>query len=59
MSEAGRVTALIGLCVVLSVQAGPVIEYLPAAAQNLACPAVYIEAVMAAQSVRLPEGGTL
>ena len=58
ISEAGPVTMLIALCIVLSAQAGPVIEYLSAAAQTLDRPATYIEAVMSAQSIRLPQGGT-
>jgi multicomponent K+:H+ antiporter subunit D len=55
-SEAAPVTALIGLSIVLSIQAGPIIEYLSAAAQTLDRPAAYIEAVTSAQSIRLPQG---
>lgn len=48
LAEAGPVSMLILLCVGLAAWAGPVIDYLDAAALALDKPAIYIDAVMSA-----------
>jgi len=57
LAEAGPVSALILICVVLAVFAGSVLDYLQAAAVALDRPATYIDAVMSAVPVR-PIGAT-
>ena len=52
LTEAGPVSVLILLCIGLAVWAGPVIDYLDAAALALDKPANYIDAVMSAMPQR-------
>nr|WP_200908005.1 hypothetical protein [Achromobacter sp. DMS1] len=49
---------LILLCVALAAGAGPVSAYLDDAARSLDQPRTYIDAVMAAQTVRGMQGGS-
>lgn len=47
--EAGPVALLVLLCIALAAGAGPVMEFLDAAASSLRAPQIYIETVLAGQ----------
>lgn len=55
--EAGPVAALVAGCIVLTVQAGPVLRYLDATAVSLSHPADYIDAVLSQRPARPPQSG--
>jgi multicomponent K+:H+ antiporter subunit D len=52
--EAAPVAALVLICIVLAVKAGPVMQYLEATAQRLHDPATYINAVLPATLPSIP-----
>ncbi|WP_017939459.1 monovalent cation/H+ antiporter subunit D [Zestomonas thermotolerans] len=56
LAEAGPVAALIGLVVLLTLAAGPVLGYLQRAADALHAPAAYIDGVLGAQPKTSGEG---
>jgi len=53
------IVALLFLCVVLTIQAGPVMRFMQATAQSLHAPQTYVRDVLAAQPVKRAwkEGG--
>lgn len=59
LNEALPVASLIGVCVVLTMRAGPIIQYLEQTAAYLDTPSSYISAVLARDSIRPVHEGSV
>jgi multicomponent K+:H+ antiporter subunit D len=56
LSEAGPVAFLIAACLMLTIAAGPVAQYLDATGQSLAAPKIYIDAVLSVKEAPFSAG---